>query len=117
MPRARRLLRADGEGPRRRLRCHDRADETIHAYTNDQNLLDLEHKDCAGPARPRSTSCLLDRRGARHESGAGFDEGRLDGTSLRVPVPVGSITDFTAIVSSTSVDAVNAVFRAAAKVR
>jgi len=44
-------------------------------------------------------------------------KGRLDGTSLRVPVPVGSITDFTAIVSSTSVDAVNAAFRAAAEVR
>jgi len=42
-------------------------------------------------------------------------KGRLDGTSLRVPVPVGSITDFTAIVSSTSVDAVNAAFRAAAE--
>jgi glyceraldehyde 3-phosphate dehydrogenase len=41
-------------------------------------------------------------------------KGRLDGTSLRVPVPVGSITDFTAIVASTSVDAVNAAFRAAA---
>jgi glyceraldehyde 3-phosphate dehydrogenase len=42
-------------------------------------------------------------------------KGRLDGTSLRVPVPVGSITDFTAIVSSTTVDAVNAAFRAAAE--
>ena len=41
-------------------------------------------------------------------------KGRLDGTSLRVPVPDGSITDFTAIVASTSVDAVNAAFRAAA---
>ena len=41
-------------------------------------------------------------------------KGRLDGTSLRVPVPVGSITDFTAIVRSTSVDEVNAAFRSAA---
>ena len=41
-------------------------------------------------------------------------KGRLDGTSLRVPIPVGSITDFTAIVRSTTVDEVNAAFKAAA---
>jgi len=42
-------------------------------------------------------------------------KGRLDGTSLRVPIPDGSITDFTAIVRSTSVDEINAAFKKAAE--
>jgi glyceraldehyde 3-phosphate dehydrogenase len=41
-------------------------------------------------------------------------KGKLDGTSLRVPIPVGSITDFTAVVRTTSVEEINAAFRAAA---
>ena len=41
-------------------------------------------------------------------------KGRLDGTSLRVPIPDGSITDFTAVVRSTTVDQVNAAFRTSA---
>ena len=41
-------------------------------------------------------------------------KGRLDGTSLRVPIPVGSITDFTAIVRSTTVEEINAAFEKAA---
>ena len=41
-------------------------------------------------------------------------KGRLDGTSLRVPIPDGSITDFTAIVRSTTVEEINAAFKAAA---
>ena len=72
---------------------------TVHAYTNDQNLLDLTHTDL-----PRATSLVLSSM-----------KGRLDGTSLRVPVPTGSITDFTAIVRSTSVEEVNAAFKAAAE--
>ena len=42
-------------------------------------------------------------------------KGRLDGTSLRVPVPTGSITDFTAIVRSTSVEEINLAFKLAAE--
>jgi glyceraldehyde 3-phosphate dehydrogenase len=42
-------------------------------------------------------------------------KGRLDGTSLRVPIPVGSITDFTAIVRTTTVPEINAAFKAAAE--
>jgi glyceraldehyde 3-phosphate dehydrogenase len=89
---------------------------TVHAYTNDQNLLDLAHKDLrrsraaainivpASTGAARATSLVLSSM-----------KGRLDGTSLRVPIPVGSITDFTAIVRSTSVDEINAAFKAASE--
>jgi glyceraldehyde 3-phosphate dehydrogenase len=89
---------------------------TIHAYTNDQNLLDLEHKDLRR-ARAAAINIVPSSTGAARATSLVLAsmKGRLDGTSLRVPVPVGSITDFTAIVSSTSVDAVNAAFRAAAE--
>jgi glyceraldehyde 3-phosphate dehydrogenase len=89
---------------------------TIHAYTNDQNLLDLEHKDLRR-ARAAAINIVPSSTGAARATSLVLAsmKGRLDGTSLRVPVPVGSITDFTAIVSSTTVDAVNAAFRAAAE--
>jgi glyceraldehyde 3-phosphate dehydrogenase len=89
---------------------------TIHAYTNDQNLLDLEHKDLRR-ARAAAINIVPTATGAARATSLVLAsmKGRLDGTSLRVPVPVGSITDFTAIVSSTTVDAVNAAFRAAAE--
>ena len=89
---------------------------TIHAYTNDQNLLDLEHKDLRR-ARAAAINIVPSSTGAARATSLVMSsmKGRLDGTSLRVPVPVGSITDFTAIVSSTTVDAVNAAFRAAAE--
>ena len=89
---------------------------TIHAYTNDQNLLDLEHKDLRR-ARAAAINIVPSSTGAARATSLVLAsmKGRLDGTSLRVPVPVGSITDFTAIVSSTSGDAVNAAFRAAAE--
>jgi len=89
---------------------------TIHAYTNDQKLLDLEHKDLRR-ARAAAINIVPTATGAARATSLVLAsmKGRLDGTSLRVPVPVGSITDFTAIVSSTTVDAVNAAFRAAAE--
>ena len=89
---------------------------TVHAYTNDQNLLDLTHHDLrrargagvnivpSSPGAARATSLVLSAM-----------KGRLDGTSLRVPIPDGSITDFTAIVRSTTVEEINAAFRAAAE--
>jgi len=88
---------------------------TIHAYTNDQNLLDLEHKDLRR-ARAAAINIVPSSTGAARATSLVLAsmKGRLDGTSLRVPVPVGSITDFTAIVRSTSVEEVNAAFRAAA---
>ncbi|MGH9020282.1 MAG: type I glyceraldehyde-3-phosphate dehydrogenase, partial [Acidimicrobiales bacterium] len=88
---------------------------TVHAYTNDQNLLDLEHKDLRR-ARAAAINIVPASTGAARATGLVLAsmKGRLDGTGLRVPVPDGSITDFTAIVRSTTVDEVNAAFRAAA---
>jgi glyceraldehyde 3-phosphate dehydrogenase len=88
---------------------------TVHAYTNDQNLLDLAHKDLRR-ARAAAINVVPSSTGAARATSLVLTsmKGRLDGTSLRVPVPVGSITDFTALVRSTSVEEVNAAFKAAA---
>ncbi|MFZ0768354.1 MAG: type I glyceraldehyde-3-phosphate dehydrogenase [Acidimicrobiales bacterium] len=89
---------------------------TVHAYTNDQNLLDLAHKDLRR-ARAAAINVVPTSTGAARATSLVISsmKGRLDGTSLRVPVPVGSITDFTALVRSTSVQEINAAFRAAAE--
>jgi glyceraldehyde 3-phosphate dehydrogenase len=89
---------------------------TIHAYTNDQNLLDLTHNDLRR-ARAAAINIVPASTGAARATSLVLSsmKGRLDGTSLRVPVPTGSITDFTAIVRSTSVEEVNAAFKAAAE--
>ena len=89
---------------------------TVHAYTNDQNLLDLAHSDLRR-ARAAAINIVPSSTGAARATSLVLEsmKGRLDGTSLRVPVPVGSITDFTAIVRSTTVEEINAAFRAAAE--
>jgi len=89
---------------------------TIHAYTNDQNLLDLAHSD-ARRARAAAVNIVPSSTGAARATGLVLQamKGRLDGTSLRVPIPVGSITDFTAIVRSTTAEEVNAAFKMAAE--
>jgi len=88
---------------------------TIHAYTNDQNLLDVAHAD---PRRARAAAINIvpSSTGAARATSLVLEamKGRLDGTSLRVPVADGSITDFTAIVRSTTVAEVNEAFRTAA---
>ncbi len=88
---------------------------TVHAYTNDQSLLDVQHKDLRR-ARSAAINIIPTSTGAARATGLVLSamEGRLDGTSLRVPVPDGSITDFTAVVRTTSVDEVNAAFASAA---
>ncbi len=88
---------------------------TIHAYTNDQNLLDLPHKDLRR-ARAAAVNIVPSSTGAARATGLVLQamKGRLDGTSLRVPIPDGSITDFTAITRKTTVDEVNAAFQIAA---
>ena len=88
---------------------------TVHAYTNDQNLLDLPHKDLRR-ARAAAINIVPSSTGAARATSLVLAsmKGRLDGTSLRVPIPDGSITDFTAIVRSTSVEEINAAFKAAA---
>jgi glyceraldehyde 3-phosphate dehydrogenase len=89
---------------------------TVHAYTNDQQLLDLAHKDLRR-SRAAAVNIVPASTGAARATSLVLQamKGRLDGTSLRVPVQDGSITDFTAILeASVDVDGVNAAFRAAA---
>jgi len=90
---------------------------TVHAYTNDQNLLDLAHKDLRR-ARAAAVNIVPSSTGAARATSLVLEsmKGKLDGTSLRVPVPVGSITDFTAVVpGNPTVEQVNAAFAAAAQ--
>ncbi|HVC14314.1 MAG TPA: type I glyceraldehyde-3-phosphate dehydrogenase [Acidimicrobiales bacterium] len=89
---------------------------TVHAYTNDQNLLDLTHKDLRR-ARAAAVNIVPASTGAARSTGEVLEamKGKLDGQALRVPVPVGSITDFTVVVgAAVTVDDVNAAFAAAA---
>jgi glyceraldehyde 3-phosphate dehydrogenase len=89
---------------------------TVHAYTNDQNLLDLPHKD-PRRARAAAVNIVPTSTGAGRATGLVLQamQGRLDGVSLRVPLPVGSITDFTAVVKGNpSVADVNGAFAEAA---
>jgi len=89
---------------------------TVHAYTNDQNLLDLAHSDLRR-ARAAAINIVPSSTGAARATGLVLQsmQGKLDGTSLRVPVPTGSITDFTAVVAgSPSIADVNEAFAAAA---
>ncbi len=89
---------------------------TVHAFTNDQNLLDLPHKDLRR-ARAAATNIVPASTGAARATGLVLPamKGRLDGGALRVPVPDGSITEFTAVVpGEVTVEAVNAAFAAAA---
>lgn len=89
---------------------------TVHAYTGDQVLVDGPHSDLrrargaainivpTGTGAARATSLVLESM-----------KGKLDGTSLRVPVPTGSITDFVAILKTAATkDEINAAFKAAA---
>jgi glyceraldehyde 3-phosphate dehydrogenase (phosphorylating) len=89
---------------------------TVHAFTNDQNLLDLPHRDLRR-ARAAAINIVPASTGAARATGLVLPEmqGRLDGTALRVPVPDGSITDFVALVPGTvTVEEVNRAFAEAA---
>ncbi|MEM8924385.1 MAG: type I glyceraldehyde-3-phosphate dehydrogenase [Actinomycetota bacterium] len=89
---------------------------TIHAYTGDQALVDGPHKDMRR-ARAAAINIIPTSTGAARATGLVLQamQGKLDGTSFRVPVPTGSITDFTAVLDAEpSVDEVNQAFAAAA---
>jgi len=89
---------------------------TVHAYTNDQNLLDLAHKDLRR-ARAAAVNIVPASTGAARATSLVLQsmKGRLDGSGLRVPVPDGSITDFTGILGrEVTVEEINEAFRAAA---
>ena len=88
---------------------------TVHAYTNDQRLLDLPHKDLRR-ARAAGVSMIPTSTGAAVAVGEVLPElkGRLDGIAMRVPTPNVSVVDLVAQVdSSTSAEAVNEAFGAA----
>jgi glyceraldehyde 3-phosphate dehydrogenase len=89
---------------------------TVHAYTNDQNLLDLVHKDLRR-ARAAAENIVPSSTGAARATGLVLEsmKGRLDGTALRVPVRDGSVTDFVGILDKdVTVEEINAAFREAA---
>ena len=88
---------------------------TIHAYTGDQSLVDGPHKDLRR-ARAAAINIIPSSTGAARATGLVLEsmQGLLDGQSLRVPVPTGSITDFTGVLSrEVSADEVNEAFKAA----
>ena len=89
---------------------------TVHSYTNDQNLLDLPHKDLRR-ARAAALSIIPTTTGAATAVGEVLPElkGRLDGIAMRVPTPNVSVVDLAAVVDrKTSAEEVNAAFKAAA---
>jgi glyceraldehyde 3-phosphate dehydrogenase len=89
---------------------------TVHAYTNDQNLLDLVHKDLRR-ARASAVNIVPASTGAARATSLVLEamKGKLDGTALRVPVQDGSITDFVAILNKeATVEEVNNAYREAA---
>jgi glyceraldehyde 3-phosphate dehydrogenase len=89
---------------------------TIHAYTNDQNILDLPHSDLRR-ARSAAINSIPTTTGAAKAVGLVIPElqGKLQGYAVRVPVPDGSITDFAVILKKeTTTEEVNALMKAAA---
>ncbi len=90
---------------------------TIHSYTNDQQLLDLPHKDLRR-ARAAALSMIPTTTGAATAVGEVLPElkGRLDGFAMRVPTPNVSVVDLAALVDKKATsDDVNAAFKAAAE--
>jgi glyceraldehyde 3-phosphate dehydrogenase (phosphorylating) len=89
---------------------------TIHAYTNDQRILDLPHEDLRR-ARAAAINLIPTSTGAARAIGLVLPElkGKVDGISIRAPVPTGSLVDFVVRVGrETTVDEVNGLFRDAA---
>ncbi|WP_028985034.1 type I glyceraldehyde-3-phosphate dehydrogenase [Sporichthya polymorpha] len=90
---------------------------TIHAYTNDQVILDFPHKDLRR-ARAAATNIIPTSTGAAKATSLVIPElkGKLDGIAMRVPVPTGSVTDLVLQLGrETTKDEVNAAFQAAAQ--
>jgi glyceraldehyde 3-phosphate dehydrogenase len=89
---------------------------TIHAYTNDQRLLDLPHKDLRR-ARAAAINLIPTSTGAARAIGLVMPDlqGKVDGMSMRAPVPTGSIVDLVVNVGrETTADEVNELFRSKA---
>jgi glyceraldehyde 3-phosphate dehydrogenase len=89
---------------------------TIHAYTNDQNILDLPHEDLRR-ARAAAINLIPTSTGAARAIGLVLPElqGKVDGMAMRAPVPTGSIVDLVCRVGrETSADEINEIFSAKA---
>ena len=90
---------------------------TVHAYTGDQSLVDGPHSDLRR-ARASAINIIPTSTGAARATGLVLQamNGKLDGISLRVRIPDGSITDFTAVLAqSPSVEEINAAFKGASE--
>jgi glyceraldehyde 3-phosphate dehydrogenase len=90
---------------------------TIHSYTNDQNILDLPHKDIRR-ARAAAMSIIPTTTGAAKATSLVIPElkGRIDGIAIRVPTPDVSLTDLAVVVDKpVTVEEVNSAFKAAAE--
>lgn len=90
--------------------------QTVHAYTGDQSLVDGPHSDLRR-ARGAAINIVPTSTGAARATSLVLEsmKGKLDGTSLRVPVPTGSIVDFTANLKKVAtVEEINAAFKKAA---
>jgi glyceraldehyde 3-phosphate dehydrogenase (phosphorylating) len=89
---------------------------TIHAYTNDQSILDLPHSDLRR-ARAAAINLIPTSTGAARAIGLVLPElkGKVDGISVRAPVPTGSVTDLVVTLKrDVTADEINAAFEAAA---
>jgi len=89
---------------------------TIHAYTNDQQVLDLPHKDLRR-AHAAAINLIPTSTGAAKAIGLVLPhlQGKVDGISVRAPVPCGSITDFVVTLGrEVTAEEINAAFKAAA---
>jgi glyceraldehyde 3-phosphate dehydrogenase len=89
---------------------------TIHAYTNDQQILDLPHKDLRR-ARAAAINLIPTSTGAARAIGLVLPQlkGKVDGVAVRAPVPTGSLTDLVVTLrSDVTAESVNAAFRSAA---
>jgi glyceraldehyde 3-phosphate dehydrogenase len=90
---------------------------TIHSYTNDQNILDLPHKDLRR-ARAAAVSIIPTTTGAAKATSLVIPEvkGKIDGIAIRVPTPDVSLTELTVEVErTTTIAEVNAAFKAASE--
>ncbi|MBT6150055.1 MAG: type I glyceraldehyde-3-phosphate dehydrogenase [Gemmatimonadetes bacterium] len=90
---------------------------TIHSYTNDQRILDLPHSDLRR-ARAAAVNMIPTTTGAAAAVGIVLPElnGKLDGLSIRVPTPDGSLTDFTVeLAKDATKEQINAAFKKAAE--
>jgi glyceraldehyde 3-phosphate dehydrogenase len=90
---------------------------TVHAYTNDQRMLDFPHKDLRR-ARAAAVNIIPTSTGAARAVGKVLPKlaGKLDGCAMRVPVPDGSVVDLVAnLKTKTTVEALNAAYAKAAK--